>query len=152
VNKILGLLGLLLFAVVGLGVREAAAHCQVPCGIYDDAARIHELEEDASTITKAINKIRELSGKHDSQAFNQAVRWVTTKDAHASHIITTVAEYFLAQKVKTVGAGEELHNAYLASLADHHAVIKAAMKTKQRADLEAAKALDQAIAKLATHY
>ena len=148
-KKILGLTAL---ALLAFGAREAAAHCQVPCGIYDDAARIHQLKEDASTITKAIQKIQELSGKHDSQAFNQAARWVATKDVHASHIITTVAEYFLTQKVKAVASGGEQYEAYLANLADHHAVLRAAMKTKQRASRDSAKELDEAIAQLATRY
>ena len=84
---------------------ETKAHCQVPCGIYDDAARIKHLREDAATIAKAITHINELAGKHDAQAFNQAARWVATKEAHASNIIQTVAEYFLTQKVKPVAPG-----------------------------------------------
>jgi hypothetical protein len=36
----------------------------------------------------------------------QMTRWVTTKDAHASNIITTVGEYFLTQKVKPVPKGD----------------------------------------------
>ena len=33
------------------------AHCQVPCGIYNDAARIIQIQEDFSTIQKAMTKI-----------------------------------------------------------------------------------------------
>ena len=29
------------------------SHCQVPCGIYDDAARIIQIKEDFGTIKKA---------------------------------------------------------------------------------------------------
>ena len=32
------------------------SHCQVPCGIYDDALRIHQIQEHIETITK--EKIR----------------------------------------------------------------------------------------------
>jgi hypothetical protein len=130
----------------------AFAHCQVPCGIYDDTARIHAIEEDAATITKAMQHIQELSGKHDALAFNQAARWVATKEEHASHIITTIAEYFLTQKMKPVAANEDGYKEYLVSLADHHAVMRAAMAAKQQVGLEVASALDEAIAKLATHY
>jgi nickel superoxide dismutase len=146
------LIGLAMLGLAGAGARDAVAHCQVPCGIYDDAARIHQLEEDATTIAKAIQNIRELSGKHDAQAFNQAARWVATKEAHASHIITTVSEYFLTQKLAAVGAGQEGRDAYLQSLADHHAVMKAAMKAKQQADPAVAKELEEAIATLAARY
>ena len=33
--------------------QTANAHCQVPCGIYDDSARVQSMLEDAATITKA---------------------------------------------------------------------------------------------------
>ncbi len=123
-------------------------HCQVPCGIYDDMARVTALKEDATTIGKAVTEIAALAGKSDAQSLNQITRWVVTKEQHASHIIEVMAEYFLAQRVK---AGED-RDAYLASLADHHAVITAAMKAKQKADAATVEALDSALDKLATHY
>ena len=62
-------------------------HCQVPCGIYDDAARIVTIHEDIKTIRKSIKKINELSyGETSSQSMNQLVRWVNTKEEHAQHI------------------------------------------------------------------
>ncbi len=131
---------------------RALAHCQVPCGIYDDAARISRLHEDQTTIAKAIKQINELAMGHDAQAINQAIRWVTTKDAHASHIIEVVAEYFLTQKVKPVAPAAAGYQNYLKKLADHHAVMVAAMKTKQQTDPAAAEALHKAIDALAKHY
>ncbi len=133
-------------------LRPADAHCQVPCGIYDDSARITRLREDAATIAKAITQIQELAGKHEAQAFNQAARWVSTKEAHASHIIEVVSEYFLAQKVKPVATAASGRDAYLEKLADHHAVMVAAMKTKQQANPASVDALVQAIDALARHY
>jgi len=131
-----------------LGAGSARAHCQVPCGIYDDPARIAALQEDATTIGKAVAQIRELSAQHDPQAFNQAARWVATKETHASHIIEVVSEYFLTQKVKPVAADAEGRAAYLETLAACHAVMVAAMKTKQQCDPAAVTALDAAIAAL----
>jgi nickel superoxide dismutase len=128
------------------------AHCQVPCGIYDDPARIAQLREDATTIEKAIANIKELADKHDPQSLNQAVRWVNTKEEHAAHVMETVSEYFLAQKVKPVAPGGEGYDAYLKSLADHHAVIVAAMKAKQNADAKYVEELRKAIDALAAHY
>ena len=32
-------------------------HCQIPCGIYDDLMRIHQMEEHVLTIEKSINKL-----------------------------------------------------------------------------------------------
>ena len=128
------MLGLTIVAIACLSTGHPApvqAHCQVPCGIYDDAARIARLKEDATTIAKALGQINDLSGQHAAQAFNQAARWVTTKEDHASHIIAVVSEYFLTQKVKPVAPGADGYDAYLKKLADHHAVMVAAMKTKQ---------------------
>jgi len=119
----------------------AWSHCQVPCGIYDDAARIHAFFEDAETIEKAMLQIRELSAKSDAQSANQLVRWVTTKEAHASGVITVLSEYFLTQKLKAVAPGEDGHDEYLVELAAHHAVLRAAMKCKQTVEEADAKDL-----------
>lgn len=156
-SRIVGISLVSVIAAVGFGIvasqpSVSRAHCQVPCGIYDDAARIERLREDATTISKAIKNINELAGKHSGTALNQAVRWVTTKEDHASHIIDVVSEYFLTQKVKPVAAGAEGYEAYLKTLADHHAVMLAAMKTKQAADPATVEALNKAIDKLATHF
>ena len=139
-------------ALLAVHQVETQAHCQVPCGIYDDAARIQHLREDATTIAKAIANINELAGRQDAHSLNQAVRWVATKEEHASDIIRTVSEYFLAQKVKPVAPGSDGHDEYLKKLADHHAVMVAAMKTKQSADPATVATLNKAIDKLATHY
>lgn len=132
--------------------QQVDAHCQVPCGIYDDAARIARLREDTATIAKAINGINELAGSHDGNSLNQASRWINTKEIHASHIIEVVSEYFLTQKVKVVPAGTDGHDKYLKKLADHHAVMVAAMKTKQHANPKYVDGLRHAIDALATHY
>ena len=128
------------------------AHCQVPCGIYDDAARVARLYEDAATIEKAMVQMQDLAGKTDAQSGNQFARWVATKESHASNIITIVAEYFLTQKVKPVPADDPGHAAYLAKLEDHHLVMKAAMKAKQKVDPEVVVKLRAAIEQLGAHY
>ncbi len=131
---------------------EASAHCQVPCGIYDDHARIARLREDATTIGKAIAQIKLLANEHDPKSLNQMLRWVNTKEEHASHIIEVVSQYFLTQKVKPVAPAADGYDAYLKTLADHHAVMVAAMKTKQDVDLATVDVLNKAIDALATHY
>ena len=128
------------------------AHCQIPCGIYDDGARVERMFEDATTIEKAIKNIDELAGKDDAQSANQLTRWIMIKEDHASDIITTVAEYFLTQKVKPVAPGADGYDQYLQKLADHHRVLRAAMKTKQNADLKYVKELREAVAALASYY
>ncbi len=149
------LIGLMAAASVFLWTthnERTEAHCQVPCGIYDDAARITRLREDAKTIAKATDQILELAGSHEAQAFNQAARWVATKEQHATHIIDVVSAYFLTQKVKPVKSTAPGYDAYLKKLADHHAVMVAAMKAKQNANLAFVHALDHAIDALAAHY
>jgi len=141
-------------AVVFLLVQasDVSAHCQVPCGIYDDAARITRLHEDATTIGKAMKEMSGLVGVHDAQSLNQAVRWVATKEDHASHVIDVVAQYFLTQRVKPVAPGQDGYEAYLKKLADHHAVMVAAMKAKQNADPAFADQLHKAIDTMAGYY
>lgn len=132
--------------------RPAWAHCQVPCGIYDDNARISALLEDSTTIAKAMSEIHKLADKKDPLSFNQMTRWVITKEEHAARIIDTVAAYFLTQKVQEVEPGAEGHAAYLQSLATHHRVMRLAMKCKQTVDPANAEALKTAIEKLGEIY
>lgn len=145
---------LIIYVLTALALlpQLAFAHCQVPCGIYDDAARITRMYEDASTIEKAMTKMADLSGKGDAQSANQFTRWVVTKEAHAANIITTVAEYFLTQKVKPVAADAEGFDAYLAKLADHHRVMSAAMKAKQNSDPAVVAKLRAALDAMGKHY
>jgi len=128
------------------------AHCQVPCGIYDDAARIDRMYEDAATIEKAMVQMNDLAGKSDVQSANQLTRWIITKENHASNIITTVSEYFLTQKVKPMAADDEGHAAFLLKLEDHHRVLNAAMKAKQKSDPEVVGALRTALDLMGKHY
>ncbi len=108
--------------------------------------------EDTTTIAKALDQINELAGKRDAQSFNQATRWVMTKEQHAQSIQTTIAQYYLAQRVKAAEPGADGYDAYLQKLAEHHAVIVAAMKAKQSADPDTANALRKAIEVISAYY
>jgi len=139
--------------VIAATPQPVGAHCQVPCGIFDEAARINGMVEDTATIAKAQKLMNELAGKDDAQSQQQFVRWTNEKEKHAQRIMETIADYFLAQRVKPVAkpaddAGDEekaKYAAYLQTLADHHAVTIAAMKAKQSADPATAEALAEAI-------
>jgi len=122
------------------------AHCQVPCGIYDDSARVTAMLEDAATVSKAMKLIGELAGKTDAQSQNQMVRWVMTKEQHAQKVISTISDYFLTQRVKTD------QKDYAERLVKHHAVIVAAMKAKQNADGKFGEALAKSIEALSPYY
>ncbi len=122
-----------------LPMAYLAAHCEVPCGIYDDDSRITEMLEDQATIAKAIKSLNELTKEHTSQNINQAIRWVTTKEAHATNTQHIIAQYFMTQKIKA----DSEH--YVIKLTSAHAVMVAAMKCKQSADPATAEALKEAI-------
>ena len=128
-----------ILTLVLLAGRYALAHCEVPCGIYDDQRRFEDMLEDQETIAKGINQIRELAGKADPQSVNQTVRWINTKESHATNIQQTIAQYFMTQRIKSDKAG------YAKQLATAHAVMVAAMKCKQSTDPATAAALESAI-------
>ncbi len=138
--------GLLAVVVLLLAPQAGLAHCQIPCGIYDDHARVQAMLEDAATVEKAAKLIGELAGKSDAQSQNQLVRWVLNKETHAQNVIATISDYFLTQRVK---ASQE---DYVERLKRHHGVIVAAMKAKQNADVKYAVALSDSIKALAGYY
>ena len=89
----------LILLVLMLNIGLVYPHCQVPCGIYDDAVRIVMVKEDFATISKAMSEIKSLSAKNDPLSFNQLNRWITTKEEHANSIQRVVSDYFLAQRL-----------------------------------------------------
>ena len=106
------------------------AHCQVPCGIYNDAARIIQIQEDFSTIQKAMTKIKELSQQQDATSMNQLTRWIMTKEEHASKIQKVVSDYFLTQRIKAKTEGSEF-DTYVKQTTTLHQILVSAMKCKQ---------------------
>ena len=57
---------ILIITALSFGKSVILAHCQVPCGIYDDALRIIQIKEDFQTIDKSISKINVLSKASDN--------------------------------------------------------------------------------------
>lgn len=88
--------GIICFTVL---VSTAFAHCEIPCGIYDDQARINMILEHITTIEKSMKQIKRLE-KEKSPNFNQMVRWIINKEHHATEIQTIVSQYFLTQRIK----------------------------------------------------
>lgn len=116
------------------------AHCQVPCGIYDDQARVHMMEEHVTTIAKAMNQIE--SGQNQ----NQTVRWVMAKEKHADEIMDIATQYFLAQRIKP---GMDHYEANLKTL---HEIIIYSMKAKQTTDVKNVEKLTELIHNLEHTY
>ncbi len=111
-------------------------HCQVPCGIYDDAVRIIQMKEDVSTIQKSMIMINDLSENSDSsQDMNQIIRWVNTKEEHARNIQTIVSDYFLTQRIKFKDTGQDGREKYVQQTTVLQQLLVAAMKCRQTVDV-----------------
>jgi hypothetical protein len=95
------------------------------------------MHKDQETIAKAMQQINTLS-KSSSDNANQLNRWISNKEKHAQSIQTTVADYFLAQRIKITETDQK---AYANKLALLHQIIVCAMKCKQTTDTEHAKKL-----------
>jgi len=121
-------IGLLTVVLGVLGSTNAWAHCEIPCGIYDDHMRIHMIEEHITTIEKSMNQIVELSGQTPVN-YNQLVRWVTAKEQHANEVQQIVSQYFMTQRIKPEATDYEKKLAVL------HKMLISAMKCKQTTEL-----------------
>ena len=142
--KRLLVVGLVLTVALLSRVQPAAAHCQVPCGIFEDEHRFEAMLEDQTTIAKAMTNIREMAGKTEPLSLNQLARWVATKETHADHVQEVIAQYFMAQRIKP-GTDDASNQAYVKKLVAAHAVMTAAMKCKQNVDAAVAETLQKAI-------
>lgn len=131
---------------------QAGAHCQIPCGIYDDEAQFKLLDQDVATIRKSMTSIVDLS-KAEKPDYNQIVRWVNNKDEHADKLSTIIAAYFMAQRVKPVDEdkGEEF-KAYQAKITLLHRILVTSMKCKQSLDLEQVDKLEKLVHEFETLY
>ncbi len=126
------LIPLLALLVAPLALPVAAeAHCQIPCGIYDDQLRALLIREHIGTIEKSMNQITELSVAENPD-MNQIVRWVENKEDHADKIVEIVTAYFLSQRIKLPAEGDEA--AYQERLALLHGLLVYTMKARQGTD------------------
>ncbi|MEL6431534.1 MAG: superoxide dismutase [Ni] [Planctomycetota bacterium] len=129
-----------------------AVHCQVPCGIYGDHLRVELVREHCATIEKAMKQIAEL-GAAETPNWNQLVRWIQTKDEHAQKVQDQLQSYWLAQRVKEPGAGDDdAMGKYVRQLMLQHRMMVAAMKCKQTTDVENVAALRRALDQFAEAY
>ena len=123
-----------LLVITFFAVNYISAHCEIPCGIYDDKLRTKMIYEHSLTIEKSMKKITELSSATPVN-HNQIVRWVTNKDEHAAKIQHIVWQYFMTQRIKPDAAK------YTRKVTVLHQMLIAAMKCKQTTDLGQVKTL-----------
>lgn len=102
----------------------AAAHCEIPCGIYDDEMRLEMISEHITTVEKSIHQIKDLANDKDKD-YNQLIRWTNNKEQHATKIQHIVSQYFLTQRIKLE---DKQYDKKLAAL---HRMLVYAMKCKQ---------------------
>ena len=113
-----------------VSIPLAGAHCQIPCGIYDDQLRAQLIAEHATTIEKSMKQIMELSKASPSPSnYNQLIRWISNKEEHATKVQKIVTAYFMTQRIKP---GQEQYTEKVIVL---HKMLLAAMKCKQTTDI-----------------
>lgn len=135
---------IVVMAISGLclaGLSSARAHCEIPCGIYDDQARLNMILEHAGTIEKSMTQIEALS-EDAAKNSNQLVRWVTNKEEHANAVQEIVTQYFMTQRIKVPKDGDEAAlKKYNAELSMLHKMLVSSMKAKQTTDAAHAESL-----------
>lgn len=117
-----------LFLMVFFMVSYASAHCEIPCGIYDDEMRINMIGEHITTIEKSMNQITDLAGQKPMN-HNQLTRWVMNKEHHANELQQIVTQYFMTQRIKLDA------EKYAEKLTLLHKLLVFSMKCKQTTDL-----------------
>ncbi|HUU27742.1 MAG TPA: superoxide dismutase [Ni] [archaeon] len=111
------------------------AHCEIPCGIYDDHMRIAMIEENIATIEKGMRQIVELSAQGEKN-YNQIVRWTMNKDQHADELQHIVTQYFMTQRITPASPADgDKYQDYQNKLELLHNMLVSAMKAKQTTDL-----------------
>ncbi len=133
-------------------VTRACAHCEIPCGIYDDSTRIEMLAEHITTIEKSMAMITELSQAKDIN-YNQLVRWITNKESHADEFQDIVTQYFMTQRIKvTEKEDREHYDNYVRQISLLHQMLVFAMKAKQTTDLTTIEKLRSLLQEFKTIY
>lgn len=118
----------LAFSMICMTAGYASAHCEIPCGIYDDQMRIALINEHIGTIEKSMQQITHLSGEKTIN-HNQLMRWVMNKENHANELQHIVTQYFMTQRIPIDT------EKYVEKLTLLHKMLVYAMKCKQTVDL-----------------
>ncbi len=125
---------ILVIIVLTMITVNVSAHCEIPCGIYEDSLRISLIREHVTTIEKSMNQILKLE-KENNLNYNQLVRWINNKEVHAEKLQNIVTQYFMTQRIK-VDAMD--YNKKISTL---HKLLIYSMKSKQTTDLKNIKVL-----------
>jgi len=121
--------------LMGFSAGAARAHCEIPCGIYDDEMRIDLIREHIDTIEKSMKMIRELTAEGEKN-YNQIVRWISNKEQHAEELQGIVYQYFMTQRIKPAGVEDTEYESYIEKVVLLHRLLIQAMKSKQTLELD----------------
>jgi len=89
-----------LFALCPL-TSSLSAHCQMPCGIYDDQMVYDEVNQFYLTMFKAVKALQNNKFNSDEDR-NQFIRWVMTKERLCNEIAMLLTTYFFQQKIMPI--------------------------------------------------
>jgi nickel superoxide dismutase len=129
----------------------ALSHCEIPCGIYNDAMRLDMIAEDIATIEKSMKEINELSRAGDKN-YNQLVRWIMNKEHHCDSLCDTVTEYFMKQRIAPVESTDKNYQDYIHKITLLHKLMVYSMKCKQTTDLDNVAKLREYLREFRTAY
>ncbi len=119
-------------------VREASAHCDIPCGIYDPiSAKIA-----AQTVQKMVLRIESLEDAGDAASANTLSRYITVKEEHAELCKHELRVLWADYTWPGTDANE--------IAAKFNAALKLASQCKQNVSMESAEALVGAVDDIAT--
>ncbi len=139
-------------AVILMATSTVWSHCEIPCGIYDDQTRITLMKEDITTIEKSMDEIIKLSAEGDKN-YNQLVRWVTNKEAHADKLMEIVTQYFMTQRIKPASSDDTAaYQKYQERISLLHQMLVSAMKCKQTVDKANTTKLRELVDKFSASY
>ena len=77
------------------------SHCQMPCGIYDDALVFKYVDQYIETMQKGVKELNSL-GSDTPNKRAQFIRWVALKEEQSNQVAELITTYFLQQVVKPV--------------------------------------------------
>jgi nickel superoxide dismutase len=106
------------------------AHCQMPCGIYNDQMIYDQVDQYFETMAKAVHYLKN-HNSNNLQDKNQFVRWILTKEKESDEVARTLTTFFLQQKVSP--SDEPETTALVKSL---HKLLFLLVQIKQTIDLE----------------
>ena len=118
--------------------REASAHCDIPCGIYDPvSAKIA-----AQTVQKMVLRIESLDSSDDASSANTLSRYITVKEEHAELCKHELRVLWADYTWPGTDANE--------IAAKFNAALKLASQCKQTVSMENAEALVASVDDIAT--